>query len=588
MNLRKLAVVTVVAVFLFAGLVSAEWKSLSDARGPAELQVKVLSSTDNEIKVEVTVPGYNEEIVQVRGEKCLHLTVPGSHELQLRGFPVLPMLGKMIKIHDYCHVTLEVVDAEEVEVELALRIVPSKGHITRNIDPSTVPHIFGEIYKKDVFWPKEAVKLGKPFLFRDIRGVHLCVTPFRPNHVQMKMKVLKKFVAVISCEGVSTKNTIMRSRDELAPSPLFSKLYQKAFINYTAPLAKRDFPSESGKNLVLVYPDQFKNTIQSSTWYARKTSKFSVTEVNLANIGATTEAIQAKLQELYNDVATRPTYVILFGDTDTMPTCRGKYESAASDRVYVRLAGDDNLPDAFISRFSGNAEEIQNQMDKIVAYENAVIGAWLKRGVLIGSLQGNPTDQVRLQWLKTGGGNSEHNVPGNGLEGYGYTSFTEVYRNYSGDQSKIAAAINEGVSIICYCGHGSKTSWASSGFNNNDIANLTNSNGVLPLIWSVACVNGDFSSGSACFAEAWLRKANGGAVGMEAASTNEAWVPPCVKQAGTITAFISGTVRTFGALEAAGITAAFSVYGTGDKTQANQLVEQCNLFGDCTMEVRNP
>ena len=588
MNSSKFCMLTLLMVSVFAGLVGAEWKSLGDACGPSPLQIKVLSSDASQIKLEVTVPGYNEEIVQVGKEKCLHLTVPGSHELHCRAFPLLPMLGKMIQIDDQRNVELQVVDVESVEIALPLRIVPSKGHFTRNIDPSTVPYVFGEIYQKDQFWPPKAVTLGQPFILRDVRGVRLGVIPFCPNHVQMKMKVLKKFIAVISYTGISNKNSLMRFGSQVAPSPLYVRLYSQAFLNYAPAAGVRDFPSETGKKLVLVYPDLFKTAIQSSAWYARRAAQFDLTELNLADIGSTNDAIKAKLQELYDNVATRPTYVILFGDTDTMPTCFGKFEGAAADRVYVRLAGDDNVPDAFISRFSGDSSEIQNQLEKIVAYEDAPVAEWMDRGVLIGSLQGSPTDQQRLLWLKSGGGNDEHYVPDNGLEGFGYTGFTEVYLNGTGEQSTIAAGINAGVSIICYCGHGSKTSWVSSGFNNNDVANLTNSNGMLPVIWSVACVNGDFSSGDPCFAEAWLRKANGGAVAMEAASTNEAWVPPCVKQAGTITAFITKKAKTFGALEAAGLMDAFATYGTDDTSAANQLAEQCNLFGDCTLIARRP
>ncbi|HHE54674.1 MAG TPA: T9SS type A sorting domain-containing protein, partial [Caldithrix abyssi] len=47
----------------------------------------------------------------------------------------------------------------------------------------------------------------------------------------------------------------------------------------------------------------------------------------------------------------------------------------------------------------------------------------------------------------------------------------------------------------------------------------------LPFIFSVACVNGAFDDGD-CFAEAWLRKENGGAVMFLGSTINQPWAPP--------------------------------------------------------------
>lgn len=580
-------------IFLFLiGTVSAEWKSFNDQNN-FDLEVKVLSATEHETKIEIVLPGYKEEIVPVNGEKCLRILVPGSHDMERFSFPVLPMIGKMLSISDTAHPEIKILEQDEVEVELQNRIVPSKGHVTRDVDPSTVPYVFGSVYKKDVYYPAEAIKIGKPFIFRDVRGAHVCVVPFRPNHVTMKMKILKRVVLAVICNEPSTENVLYRSRNSMAPSKVFSNLYKSSFINYTPQEAIREDVTLAKEKLVLIYPEIYQSVIKASKWYAKRIKSFDVIEVNLKDIGATAADIQAKLQSLYDeskDAGVKPfSYVILFGDTDTTPTQRGKKEKAASDRVYVRLEGNDNLPDAFISRFSGNEKEIAIQLDKVIAYEDAKADKWLEGAILVGSLQGNPTDKQRLLWIKNGGGNSEHNMP-KGLSSFGYNKFTEVYADSSSTQGKadIKASVEAGVSIICYVGHGSKTSWASSGFSNTDIDKLTdNINGTLPVIWSVACVNGDFSSGTACFAEAWLRK-NGGAVAMEAASTNESWVPPCVKQVGTLNAMIEKKASTFGALEAAGLTAAFAVYGSEDPTEGNKLAEQCNLFGDCTMEVRYP
>jgi len=208
------------------------------------------------------------------------------------------------------------------------------------------------------------------------------------------------------------------------------------------------------------------------------------------------------------------------------------------------------------------------------------------KGTCIASNQGSPKDYERTEWLQNGGGAGQK-VPivKGGLVKYGITHFDDIY-DPSGSANQVRRAVMDGRGIMLYVGHGSSTSWVSSGFNVADVDRLTNG-AMLPVIWSVACVNGNFAKVEKCFAEAWLRNARGGAAAMEASSTNESWVPPCDKQAATVNALILGKFKTFGGLEAAGLIEAFKAWGDGDKTEGNKLAEQCNLFGDCTMLVKS-
>ena len=85
------------------------------------------------------------------------------------------------------------------------------------------------------------------------------------------------------------------------------------------------------------------------------------------------------------------------------------------------------------------------------------------------------------------------------LLNFTYTTGDELYDGSQGGQdasgdpspSLVAASLNDGRSILNYCGHGSPTSWGTSGFSNSDVNALTNDN-MLPFITSVACNNGEF------------------------------------------------------------------------------------------------
>ncbi len=598
--MKRLSIALIALLILVSFLTAqVKWVSVDGVtKKPAPIQVKLLNATAEEIKFEVTVPGYIErKVVLPDGKEAVMIHIPETVCTMEQGFPMLPSFAKPIKLADRCEAELKLLGKEEAEFKLSLPVVPSKGHFTRDIPEASVPFAFGPVYKQDVFWPaeKDQFKLGKSFLLRNVHGAVFTMLPIRANHVQMKLQVVSKATFAIVCkeDGLMMATT----RTPQIPSRTYQNLTSN-FMGYEEPMPLRgDVPSENLKKLVVVTPSKFASTISSwVNW--KKQCGYTVTVKEVAD-GVTASTIKSYLQGLYDNTDTRFGYVVLIGDASynsnfevaqPMPSFKGSMEGAAADRVYVRLAGADNYPDAFISRISATTEtEITNQLTKIMEYEKGTYatGSWLNTGITIASNQGSPTDYERANWIINGGGTGQK-VPivTGGLSKFGYSFPTEnkIY-DPTASAAKVTAAVNTGAGIICYIGHGSDTSWGTTGFSVSNVNALTNG-GKLPVIWSVACVNGNFLKVGTCFAEGWLRKANGGAVAMEAASTNESWVPPCDKQAATINAIINKKYSTFGALECEGVVAGLNNWSSTNSSEGNKMAEQCHLFGDCTMIVR--
>ena len=150
--------------------------------------------------------------------------------------------------------------------------------------------------------------------------------------------------------------------------------------------------------------------------------------------------------------------------------------------------------------------------------------------------------------------------------------------------SQVATAVNQGRSVINYCGHGSMTAWSTTGFSSSNVNQLSNHN-MLPWIISVACVNGKFHSGT-CFAEAWLRADDSGqptgAVGMYASTVNMSWAPPMAAQDETADLLVAGEKRTFGALCFSGSCQMMDEYGYGGVSE----FKNWHIFGDPSLRVR--
>lgn len=569
-------------------IVCGEWQTIGEkAVVGEEVKVRVLSKTLSEMKIEITVGGYYQHQAMADQAFCSEVAIPGCSVLMKKGYPLVPKLGKLICIPDNCEVSLEVVSKVEVEKDLIAPILPSKGHLTRDINPQDIAFQFSSIYQQDTYWPSQQFSIGKNFTFCDIDGIRMCVLPARINHVQKKMKILQRAIVVLK---FTAKEGFQLQKRTINPSKTYHQIYQQSFLGYE----KMVRSIRKGRKLLVVTPEQYEETI--AEWVKWKQQAGYEVMIHTTSSRDRSFEIKDDIKDLYENPSTRFDYVVLIGDAShsgyyencqPMPTFEGEYEGAAADRIYVRLKGYDNYPEACISRISGNtAAEIKVQLDKIIHYEQAPSGGkWPQQGICVASDEGHFKDWQRAEWLQNGGSKSQ-NVPieKGGLLANGFTSFTDVY-DPGATPLQVTEAVNLGSSMICYIGHGTPTSWVSSGFNNDDVHQLTN-NKIYPVIWSVACVNGKFANFNECFAEAWLRKENGGAIAVEAASTNESWAPPCDKQAATVNSIINGTATTFGAQELVGCLKAMEIWGDDDDSEGNKMAEQCNLFGDCTMMTR--
>jgi hypothetical protein len=112
---------------------------------------------------------------------------------------------------------------------------------------------------------------------------------------------------------------------------------------------------------------------------------------------------------------------------------------------------------------------------------------------------------------------------------------------------------------------------------------------MLPFIWSVACVNGDFTNGG-CLAEAFMQAQSGGMpTGAQAAymsSINQSWDPPMDAQDEMVDLLVGTsvhhTMRTFGGLSVNGCLHMNDEYGTAGA----EMTDTWHCFGDPSLLVR--
>lgn len=554
---------------------SAEWIPL----GPEMTDLRVLESSPERVLIEVTVAGVERATHTIGGQVQAAYAVPGATAWMVAGDPQLPLLRQSIYLPDLGAYEARVVDSEFITLWTE-PILPSKGHLPRTVDPASVPLTWSAAYQRDEMFPATSTELHEPYILRDFRGAVLEVRPFRYNAVRGALEVTSRMTIELVPTGAAGANEIARTVQPTAVDAEFYNIYRTHFENWPS---ERYTPiDEPGRMLIVSHASLMSAAQTLRTWKQEKGFKAEL--VDMAEIGVTDDQLKLYIQEMYDSPAGL-TYVLLVGDAQQIPYPLGATDNqglyAPSDPTYSLLAGADSYPDAFVSRITAQTlAQADNQVSKFLRYEknpdsSAPASNWYTKALGIGSDDSGSTpytDCQRLEFIEDYLLNST------------YTSHQKVC-DPGATAASVTTAVNDGRSVINYIGHGSGTSWTTTGFNNTNVHALSNGH-KQPFILDVSCSNGAFNMNES-FAEAWLRTGSvatpSGAIGMYSSSLVCSWVPPCQMQLEAIRVLTEEESSTLGGICFAGIMEALDL---NPGPVGLLLFEEYNIFGDCSLQLR--
>lgn len=518
------------------------------------------------------------------------------------GAPELLKLTTSIVIPDMDKMKIEVISSAYQDYH-NVDIIPSKGNLYRDVDPSSVALKYGEVYQKDSFFPGELSELRTPHIVRDFRGQTVVFYPFQYNPIQKTLRVYSEIELKVTVQDQNGINTINRSNFPTTISKDFDWLYEKHFSNFSILKSAMAYnPVSEQGDMLVIYHQDFWNEIQPFVKW-KKLKGIEVKTEDVASIGGS-GAIKTYIEDEY---ANNPSlvYVLLVGDHAYVPS--SSTSAGDSDNNYSYIVGNDHYPDLFMGRFSAETEDdIKTMVYRTIQYEKYpdASDSWAKVGVGIGSEDGTSSTDPNNPPTGMGDDNEadwHHNMNiKSDLLGFTYNSISELYEGgtYAGSvdaagnpsSMDLGSLLNSGLGIINYTGHGSDYSFATTGFDISNINNLTN-DGMWPFIWSVACVNGNFTS-QTCFAEAWIRANMGsfdrptGAIATMMSTINQSWNPPMSAQDEfndiLVEMYNNNIKRSFGGLSYNGCMLMNDEYGG----QGDEMTDTWTLFGDPSVIVR--
>ena len=542
--------------------------SLAGDDGQA-VDVTVLEDTPQQIVLDYTFAEPERSAVKIDGQ-MYELLGLGSESLKMEaGAPAVPDVSRSVIIPAGSKMGVRVIDSQFYEIE-DVDVAPSKGYILRTVDPADVPYTFGKTYEADAFYPGPLATIGEPYIMRDYRGLVVTVNPVQYNPVQRVLRVYTQMTVAVEAVGPGVVNVQAQRVGPRTLSRAFHEIYRSHFVNYGG-RTRYDPLDETGDMLIISY-DAWVANVQPLADHKNAVG-MNTTIVPVSTIGNNASSIASYIQNLYDtsDLA----FVLLVGDSTQVATPIAS--GGAADPTYALVAGTDNYPDIIVGRFSATTSaHVDTQVQRTVAYEQlpATQQDWFWQGMGVASDQG-PGDDGEYDYVHIGYIRDD-------LLAHGYTLVDEIYDPY-GTASQVSAALNAGRGIIDYCGHGSITSWGSTGFSVSNVNALTNDN-MLPFIFDVACVNGQFN-GHTCFAEAWMRATHDGqptgAIGIYASSINQYWNPPMAAQDESVDLYCADQYSSYGTLCYAGACQMMDEYGS----QGNDMFNTWHIFGDPSVVV---
>jgi hypothetical protein len=503
------------------------WLSFDGASHPAPPDLALLGSDSSAIDLQADLPGCLAEDVEAEDHIFTRLYGEGYGNAVVVGLPNVPVLRQAVEIPFGAEVELEIIDAQFSDhtlSELGLHpIYPLQPPVPKipGAGENMPFEIDSEFYASGALYPEEALTLGEEYVTRGHRIQTVEVWPVAYDPTVDALRMYSEITFRLKLTGSDMVLTWQVA--ERYASPAFESSLSDRVLNYNQGRPPVEFGPEIDVGYLIITADAYHDPMLPFV-ALREGGGFDVTMTKLSDIpgGGSNVAIKAYIQDAYDNWPTPPSYVLLVGDTDTMPGWDSEAAWEITDLYYATMdGGSDWHPDIGRGRFPvRSAAQTTIMVDKYVIYAGLTgQEPWLKQASFIATCD--------RYWVAEG----THNyVIQNYTEPNGYTGIFPTDPMPGGDRlycithhataSDIQTSLNQGRWVAIYSGHGSWTGW-EMGYGQDDVQSLINA-GMYPFVASHSCITGDFDRYEV-FGETWVLQEAAGALVFWGSSDSSYW-----------------------------------------------------------------
>ncbi|MFH1419971.1 MAG: C25 family cysteine peptidase [Planctomycetota bacterium] len=535
--------------------------------------VSVQASSNEALRLTIEVPALAVGSQETQGGKFTSVYWPGAATYGEIGCPRLPVVRRFFIAPNGATVTLSATAGEGFIIDSAAAgrplVLPPVQRPVPKIPGAleNAPFDFDKAaYALDSAYPSQRASIEEAGVVRGQRLILLTVHPIAYNPDGRTITYYPNISVDIAFEQAGP---IVGARRQL---PGFANLVLNPEIIPAAPRAADDY--------LIVVADAFASDISSFVSF-KESQGYDVATYSVP-AGTSNTVIKSYIQGLWG-TADEPSYILLIGDTDTIPHWTGGGEGTpATDIQYACMDGaSDWHPDIAIGRFPARTTVHLNAMiDKTMDIES---GNW-----------GDPTYAERAVFMASSDNHditegTHDYVIGTYLDGLGIAS-TRLWYYDGATTQQVSDAFNAGQVYGIYSGHGGTYSWADGPpFSQDNVRALTNYQ-MYPFVCSFACITGTYTVDE-CYTETWIREAGKGAATIYGSSVNSYWDEDDILERRLFDVIYGDGVPANGVREVSPAWQAaeerlFLHYG--DTSTVRRYFEMYNLMGDPSLYIPEP
>ena len=505
------------------------------------------------------IPGMYADEVFANGDYYHKLRIPGHTETQGTGKPALPIVGQMVEIPLGVNVEVEIYKSNFITLP-HYNVIPAQEPEIRTEDVygGLVPDIPVEfvkdpqVYSVNTFYPNklagfEAKDIG---IIRGHRVLFIKVYPvqFNPSTREIQaysnIEVRLKYDKYAQTQPVEARKLSAGFESMLKDSVV----NLKDVIRYSGKQETIDKLGDGCDYLILttdqyMTPNNDTNPLrQLKRWKEQKGFITKIVSVSKMNGGLTADNLKAYIKTAYDTWSPAPSYILLVGDADTMPTnYQTTHPSHAhndtltpSDLYYTTVDGEDYFPDLYCGRLSvDTVDQLRIVVNKILDYEKTPPDnpAFYQTTSLVNLFE-DKNHRRDDPHPEDGQEDTSFRIIENAQDIYHFllqhpytaeriynrssSAFApKEYENgsaipaeitlagdpahgipafpWTGNRANITAAFNAGRFLVTYDAHGGRGGWGLPSYSKADVRNLTNGK-LTPVVFSLACMTGWFDN----------------------------------------------------------------------------------------------
>ncbi len=340
-----------------------------------------ISNRTNEIQIDFLLPKYqiidtSSFVFYGKNETYKYIKVSDDFGIiNDIGNPEIPQISFDVAIpEDASNFQISVSDTKISYKTINKRIFPSQDYFETETNTEFV--INEDYYNSNGELYNFNYQISESYSVFGQKGITITIFPFIYNPKQNRISILQAGSFNLSYSS----NKQVENSNVINNIPTANYL-SNFFVNYKK---TKTGAVRYGKYLIIT-PPNFENTLTYFANYKRNIG-YDVVVVNTNETGTTAGDIKDYIQTQYNDVATRPTFVLLVGDIAYIPASGGTqadYKDPLTDLNYTLLSGDDYFADVFLGRWSVSSNsELQNIIQKTIVMETQ-LHTYPKRAVFL-------------------------------------------------------------------------------------------------------------------------------------------------------------------------------------------------------------